>query len=431
MLRRTHSFLRVLLASFAWLATTIAARGEIADRPKLALVDGAQIIVVGECTRVESSVSSRGSMEHTGWFHHIRVERVERDPSDTIRPGDTLVFLSWNDAWRGGSPSPTYGSGHRGLPTKGERRRVYANGDPKAKRGEGPDAKPWLDVLLPNGWQPEGRTIVLIGADDEYRSEVTMPLIAEGLTRDAKASSVVCLATDPASGKPNVENRAHIGGLEALRGADVAVVFMRWREPDHETLRGLSDYFASGAPIVGLRTSTHMLRSTPEMPDTSMNDEWPIRIFGQKWISHHGHDTKTRILPPEASVRSHPILRGISGGMTVPSWLYDVEPLPKDCTILLWGEVAPGANPTPQPAKQPILWVRERGPATPTPFPGRGTPAKRMAFTTLGHPGDFEEREVRRLVEHMVLWAADDEEIIPAEGLDAEPARPYVAPPTR
>lgn len=427
---RSPTPLLVALLAILFGLVAAPAAAEIANQPLSSLVEGAQVIVVGECTRVESSVSTNGSMGHTGWFHHVRVERVERDPSGTIKPGDTLVFLSWNDAWRGASPPPLYGSGHRGLPAKGERRRIYATGDPSAKRGAGTEAKPWLNVLLPNGWQAAERRIVLIGADDEYRSEVTMPLLSEGLTRDAKASTVVCLAADPTTKAPAVDNREHIAGLDALRYADVAVLFMRWREPDRETLDSLTDYFRSGMPIVGLRTSTHMLRAKPDWPDTSMNDEWPIRIFGQKWISHHGHDTRTRVLPPDDAARRHPILRGIKGDVVVPSWLYDVEPLPKDCTVLLWGEVAPGSNATPAPARQPILWVRERGPATPTPFAGGGKPARRMAFTTLGHPGDFAEVEVRRLVEQMTMWAVGDESLIPPEGVKAD-APGYIAPATR
>ena len=46
-------------------------------------------------------------------------------------------------------------------------------------------------------------------------------------------------------------------------------------------------------------------------------------------------------------------------GIVVPSWLYHVEPLPADCTVLLWGEAVDSER-TDAPQKQPILWVRER-----------------------------------------------------------------------
>lgn len=406
------------------------AHAEIADIPRSYLPEVATVIVVGECVKVESKESSSGSMRHTGWFHHLRLERVERDSSGSLKPGDIVVFLSWNDAWTGTGTPPTYGSGHRGLPTKGERRRVYAKGDPKAKRGSGEDARPWLNVLLPNGWQPVERRVAFVAADDEYRSEISMPLVAACLTRDAKAQTSVAFAADPTTGKPDADNREHIAGIEALRDCDVGVLFMRWREPDVQTMHALTAFLGSGTPIVGLRTSTHMLRAKPESPDQSINDEWPTRIFGQRWISHHGHESRTKVLAPLPEARSHPILRGIRGDFVVPSWLYDVEPLPKDCTVLLWGEVV-SVKPEASPARQPILWVRERTPSTATPFPSGGRAARRMAFTTLGHPGDFEQVEVRRLVEQMILWAAGDETTIPDKGVKAEPERPYVAPTTR
>ncbi len=431
---RIAALLRIVTLALAlgpaFLLATAAAHGEIADLPLAALHDGASVILVGECVKVESKVEAGGPMEHTGWFHHLRVERVERDPSGTIHPGDVVVLLSWNDAWTGKGQPPTYGSGHRGLPAKGERRRVYASDAPK-RHGE----LLWMNVSLPNGWQPAGRTVVLVGADDEYRSEITMPLIADCLRTDAKATAHVAFAADPTTHAADPDNRTHIEGLDRLARADVAVFFMRWRELDSSSMEDLRRCFASGQPIVGLRTSTHMLRA-PAAADGSespLNNEWPVRIWGQRWISHHGHESRTRVLRPEGPAAAHPILRGIAGDIVVPSWLYDVTPLPADCTVLLWGEVVGGAekSPTRQPIRQPIVWVRERGASTPTPFPGGGTPARRMAFTTLGHPGDFEEPQVRRLVEQMILWAAGDERQIPAAGVAAEPSTRYVAPATR
>jgi hypothetical protein len=425
MIRRRTILHRIVLL-IALLAPALRARAEIADMPLTALYENATAILVGECVKVESKVEQRGSMEHTGWFHHLKVERVERDASGTIHVGDTVVLLSWNDAWQGTSTPPTYGSGHRGLPAKGERRRVYTTGTPRTQGDH-----QWLNVSLPNGCQPAGRTVVLVGADDEYRSEITMPLLADGLRRDAKATTHVAFAADPTTHAADPNNRTHIEGLGMLSGCDVAVFYLRWRELDSSSMQDLQRCFASGQPLVGLRTTTHMLRAPAAADGTEspLNNEWPIRIWGQRWISHHGHDSTTRILPPEEGVRTHPILRGIRGGLIVPSWLYDVEPLPKDCTVLLWGEVV--RNGVTEPTRQPILWIRERSASTPTPFPEGGTPARRMAFTTLGHPGDFASVEVRRLLEQMVLWAAGDESLIPESGLPAETSAPYVAPPTR
>jgi hypothetical protein len=56
---------------------------------------------------------------------------------------------------------------------------------------------------------------------------------------------------------------------------------------------------------------------------------------------------------------------------------------------------------------------------------------RRMAFTTLGHPGDFADPDVRRLSVQMVLWAGGLEHAIPAEGITPQWPADWAPPPTR
>jgi hypothetical protein len=404
---------------------------ERANLPIEALEAGATVVFVGECTRVEAKPTQNGAFEDTTYFHHMRIDRLIRDGSGTLKAGDTVAVISGTRAWTGTGQPPTYGSGHRGLPAKGESKRVYCRiSDSSQKR-----AIPWLAALEPNGWQPVARRVTFIGADDEYRSEITLPLIADCLLKEATRTiePTHAFAADPKTGKLDLDRRDHIAGLESLQHAELAVLFMRWRELPAEELRHFQSFFSTGRPVVGLRTSTHMLRITdPALAD--FDDELATRLFGQKWISHAGADTRTRVLAPEGDAAKHPILRGVKGGFTTRSWLYDVEPLPGDCTVLLWGEVVRegfGAQAGAEARRQPIVWVREATKDTIKPFGSRGTAPRRMAFTTLGHPEDFSHAEVRRLVEQMIVWASGDEGVIPAEGLKAEPGRAYEPPATR
>ena len=48
-----------------------------------------------------------------------------------------------------------------------------------------------------------------------------------------------------------------------------------------------------------------------------------------------------------------------------------------------------------------------------------------------GITGDFENVQVRRIVEQMILWAADHPEMIPADGLKCEIPAEWSAPATR
>lgn len=412
--------LLVLVGSFAR-----PAAAEVPDRTAADLFETAKVVVVGRCENAEEKRSRNGGYEESSWFHTIVVERVEKDESGTLVPGGKIVLLSNTRAWVGADPPPTGSNGHRGIPKRGDRVRVFSNDDPKASVRDG---IPWLNVAFPNGWREPKRHVVLLGADDEYRSEITMPLVARFLDRVPDLRTTVGVAIDPTTKTPDPMSRTAVSELAALRRADVAVVYFRWRELGPSDREAFLDFLGSGQPIVGLRTSTHMLRgSTPE--EQSKDDELAARLWGQRWISHHGHQTKTRILPPEGDAAKHPILRGVRGDIVVRSWLYDVEPLPKDCTVLLWGEVVGGPEGT--PARQPIVWIRERGPETPLPLGDRGRAPRRMAFTTLGHPADFAEPDVLRLVAHLILWAGGDDAEIPENGLQLDPAMPYAPPATR
>jgi type 1 glutamine amidotransferase len=70
--------------------------------------------------------------------------------------------------------------------------------------------------------------------------------------------------------------------------------------------------------------------------------------------------------------------------------------------------------------RQPVAWTRlVRG--------------RRVFYTSLGHPKDFEVAGVRRMVIQSVLWClgSDSRLSIPSEGLLAQPQRGYTTPKTQ
>ena len=148
--------------------------------------------------------------------------------------------------------------------------------------------------------------IVFVTGDDEYRSEITMPLIAELLRRKREFECTVLYAVDPATGKPNPKYQKNIEGLEALKTADLAVFFMRFRALPDEQMKLILDYVNSGKPIVGLRTSTHAFRYPAGHKNEKYNDQFGIEVFGQKWITHHGHKSTTEVsIIPETVSYTH------------------------------------------------------------------------------------------------------------------------------
>lgn len=261
--------------------------------------------------------------------------------------------------------------------------------------------------------------VVLIAGDEEYRSEETLPMLASILRRDHGCRTTLRFSLDD-EGFVDPERLDHIPGTEALDDADLLVLFTRFRALPDDQVEPILRYAASGRPIVGLRTATHAFRYPPDHPRAAdLNGDWPQRVLGQRWITHHGHFDEggaplTRVEPRAVA---HPVLRGV-GPFEAYSWLYHVEgggdALPSDATRLLDGEAIKSGH-TERfdrfPRRNPVAWTIERK--------DPGLP-RRVFFTTLGHPYDFRAVEARRLLVQGVLWSLGREAEIPETGVSAE-----------
>ena len=95
-----------------------------------------------------------------------------------------------------------------------------------------------------------GKHIVLISGDDEYRSEETCPQLGKILSKHHGFKCTVLFAIKP-------DHQTNIPGLEALKTADLAVVFLRFRNLPDDQMQHFVDYIESGKPVIGLRTATH------------------------------------------------------------------------------------------------------------------------------------------------------------------------------
>lgn len=268
-------------------------------------------------------------------------------------------------------------------------------------------------ALLPADRPP---VVVFVTGDDEYRSEITMPMLAEILEHRHGWRCQVCYAVNETTGVREPKYKRNIVGLEALATADVAVIYLRFRSLPRPQLQCILDYAAAGKPLVGLRTSTHAFLYPPGVPESKWNDDFGRLVFGQKWLRHHGHDSSTLV---SVALRDHPITRGLPAEWFCRSWLYHVIPLEGDCVPLLLGAAVKGTQPDGQRfgTPNPVAWTKTY----------RGG---RVFFTTLGHPADFEQLPTRRLVLQGIFWAAGKETDIPDHGLNADPVTPYSAPPT-
>ncbi|MCP4012146.1 MAG: ThuA domain-containing protein [Phycisphaeraceae bacterium] len=265
--------------------------------------------------------------------------------------------------------------------------------------------------------------VVFISGDEEYRSEESLPRFAALLGRDHDVRTTVLHSLD-GDGLIDPDALSNIPGLEVLADADLVVMFIRFRTLPDAQLEPIKRYAASGRPLVGFRTATHAFRYPKEDPrHVEMNEAWPRRVFGQRWITHHGNfgDGKTpltRVVPdPEAT---HPILRGVEP-FDAYSWLYHVEgggdELAGDPTRLATGTTLKSYHEERHdrfPTSSPVAWTIEN--PKDSNLPGR------VFFTTLGHPYDFRSDDCRRMAVQGMLWAMGREDDIPTTGVKIDDA---------
>jgi type 1 glutamine amidotransferase len=264
--------------------------------------------------------------------------------------------------------------------------------------------------------------VVFVTGDDEYGSEISMPMIAAILEQRHGMKATVLYAEDDQGQRDRHGN--HIPGLEALRTADAAVFFMRYRQLPDDQLREIVEYAASGRPMIGLRTTTHAFNYEAP-PNNKWNNAFGREYFGQQWISHHGHNNSSEIAI-SAAAADEPILRGVEPRFWVHSWLYNMSQgdlrLPDDCRILLEGDATRGTEPGGEKygTHEPVAWTRE--------MPVEGGATRRVFYTSLGHPRDFAIESPRRLLVNAVYWCLGREAEIPAEGANVEIVGEYDPP---
>ncbi|MCA9116065.1 MAG: ThuA domain-containing protein [Planctomycetaceae bacterium] len=277
----------------------------------------------------------------------------------------------------------------------------------------------------PNGvvWEGDkgpgaGKHIVFIAGDHEYRGEETLPALARILARHYGFKCSFFVTTDPEDGtiKPGSN---HITGLEALRTADLMVVFTRFQAFNDEQMQHIDDYLASGKPVIGLRTSTHGFKGLKgdfaryndgyQGDDKVWENGFGEAILGEHWVGHYGrnHQQSSR-LQLAADQSEHPILRGVKDVHTQCGG-YVAHPR-EGSQILARGVILNGmkADAPADPSKEilPVAWVRQYR---------TDKPRSRVFATTHGASEDILNEGFRRMLVNAHLWCLGLEDAIESD----------------
>ena len=208
-------------------------------------------------------------------------------------------------------------------------------------------------------------TIVLVSGEEEYNSAVTLPVFAKFLETNQDCKTVFLRRET----KPDT-----IAGLEALDRADLLILFARRMTLPDEQLKKFQNYFASGKPVIGLRTASHAFQN------------WLVfdqEVLGGNYQNHYGQELPPKIAVHPAAMR-HPILRGVPPAFVSAGSLYRNTPLRTNTTVLLTGRIPDHT--------EPVAWTHDHQGA-------------RIFYTSLGHEKDFEDEAFRRLLVNAIQWA--------------------------
>jgi len=265
-----------------------------------------------------------------------------------------------------------------------------------------------------------GKHVVLIAAEQEYRSEQSMPMLAKVLSHHGFDCTVLFSVNDKGEVDPTLPapfkdktRRHNIPGLQYLADADCVIWLSRFMQLPDDQLKHFHDYFDSGKPLIALRTANHgLLGSTPYTKD---GKRVPLReLLGGTFMGHHGgwHRESTRgIIVPENA--AHPILTGVTdiwGTSDVYRCHSEKFPFPEQGTKLVLGQplvnLQPDAPPNEEKEPLPIAWT--------TTWTGNQDRTSKIFHFTMGSAEDFENKGVRRITINAVYWGLEMENAIDA-----------------
>jgi type 1 glutamine amidotransferase len=223
---------------------------------------------------------------------------------------------------------------------------------------------------------------------------------------------------------------SNVPGIEALKSADLMVVFTRFQNWPADQMQHFVDYLDRGGPIVGLRTATHGFKIPGDSPFAKYSngyggdeykDGFGRQVLGEKWAGHYGgnHRQSTRldIVPEKAD---HPILCGVKD-MWVQCGGYSADPL-QPSEVLAMAQPIQGMTPDaePDPTRKPVpgAWTRS--------YQGASGKSGRVFTSTYGASNDIENDGYRRMLINSCFWALGMEDAIAAEA-DVSFVGPYNA----
>lgn len=233
---------------------------------------------------------------------------------------------------------------------------------------------------------PAANIVIMTVEDpDNYESPRTMREFADNELK-AAGHRVTIIEGD----KPR---KHHFTGLiEALKDADLLILFSRRRFPPHDQMAAIRAHLDAGKPLLGIRTANHAFIPKPKEVVDAALAPWPGFTHEVLGGENTGYETKglPYSITTAPGAEKSPLLAGVNAAnIRGHQSLYKVLPLAVNAVPLLIGAAQAGGTTPPQP----VAWTRTFGPK-----------GARIFYTSLGAPEDMKIADVRRLLINAVAW---------------------------
>jgi len=224
--------------------------------------------------------------------------------------------------------------------------------------------------------------IAFLISEPEYHTAETLPEFAR---KELAFRGFHCTFIQTDASDPNA-----FPGIEAIKNADLLVVSVRRRTPPKDQLELIRQHLNAGKPLIGLRTASHAFDAKPA---DNLHDSWStfdVDILGANYQGHYGNQPPNKpatLVNVIAEAAAHPVLAGVpTDEFRVTSHLYKSRNPASTVTPLMNGHVEGNST------MEPVAWVNTAN-------------QRRVFYTSLGNPEDFQLPAFRRLLLNGILWS--------------------------
>jgi len=224
-----------------------------------------------------------------------------------------------------------------------------------------------LGLLAAQSWsqEPAPLKIHMLGAG-EYKPVESLTAFKKYLEANYRVECTTSFGKDGKS-LPNVE---------ALKNADVMVVFLRRMNLPEEQMAIIRDHWEKGKPVVALRTASHAFQPAD-------NEVFDRKVLGGDYKGAGSYTTPFKAIAAKEQAE-HPVVKGI--GTITSKGYYNNGKLAEDAVVL---QVVESDRKTPQP----VTWAHTYK-------------SGRTIYSSMGTPEDFEDETFRRLLTNAIFWTA-------------------------